>query len=146
MRLRQAHAIFEAATALEAAGLGFELWPLHHDVPGTAPHITRDMMNGFAEFTDPDTPGRQARIYNIDIMPGPDDDTIEASLTYGGGPDPQSLLYSKYSVAMNVQEAERFRALVGAQLAERVVEEVLKHERPFRSTYEERSGKPWTQV
>lgn len=49
MRLRQAHAILEAVTALEACGLGFELHPLHHDFPGTPPHITCDSMSGYTE-------------------------------------------------------------------------------------------------
>jgi hypothetical protein len=139
MRLRQAHAILEAATALEACGLGFELQPLHYGYPGTPPHITRDGMSGFAEFTDPDMDGKEARVYNIDLRPGPDDDTIEADLTYGIGPDPESLLYSKYSVAIDMQEAERFRGLVGAQLAEKIAEEVRKHEQPYRNAYEQRS-------
>jgi hypothetical protein len=137
MRLRQAHAILEAATALEAAGLGFELQPLHYGYPGTPPHITRDSMSGFAEFTDPDKDD-DARVYNIDLLPGPDDDHIEAHLTFGLGPDPESLLYSKWSVAMDVSEAERFRGLVGARLAEKIAEVVREHEKPFRAAYEER--------
>lgn len=141
MRLRQAHAIFEASTALEAAGLGFELWPLHYGYPGTPSHITRDSMSGFAEFTDPDMDGKQARAYNVDLLPGPDDDTIEAYLSFGLGPDPESLLYSKYSVAMDPQESERFRGLVGAQIAEKIAEVVRAHEEPFRTAYEERSGR-----
>lgn len=146
MRLRQAHAILEAATALEAAGLGIELWPLHHDFPGNSPHITRDSMSGMAEFTDPDMDGKQVRVYNIDLLPGPDDDHIEAYLTLGLGLDPESLLYSKRSVAMDAGEAERFRGLVGAELASRIVEEVLKCEQPYRAAYEERTGKPWAQT
>jgi hypothetical protein len=140
MRLRQAHAILEAVTALEAAGLGFELWPHHHDFPGNASADKRDRMSGFAEITDPDDPqGANHRTYNIDLMPGPDDDSIEASLTLGLGPDPESLLYAKWSVAMEVKEAERFRGLVGAQLAEKIVEVVREHEKPFRTAYEERA-------
>jgi hypothetical protein len=131
MRLRQAHAILEAATALEACGLGFELQPLHYGYPGTPRHITRDRMSGFTEITDPD--GGNARVYNVDLLPGPDDDTIEAHLTLGLGPDPESLLYTKYSVAMAVGEDERFRGLVGARVAETIVEEVRKHEERLRN-------------
>lgn len=145
MRLRQAHAILEAATALEAAGLGFELWPLHHDFPGNTSHSTDDRMSGSAEITDPDDPdGAHYRHYCIDITPGPDDDTIEAHLGFGIGPDPESLLYAKWSVAMDPQEDERFRGLVGAHLAEKIVAVVREHEKPFRAAYEERSGKEWT--
>lgn len=140
MRLRQAHAILEAVTALEAAGLGFELQPYHYDFPGTPRNVTRDSMSGFTEITDPDdAEGGNARTYNVDILPGPDDDTIEAYLTYGLGPDPESILYSKYSVALDVQEAERFRGLVGASVAEKITGAVRAHEEPFRAAYEERA-------
>ena len=140
MRLRQAHAILEAATALEAAELGFELFPLHHDYPGNTARTGRDRMSGFTEIHDPDDPnGAHHRTYNIDLMPGPDDDSIEASLTLGMGPDPESLLYSKWSVAMEAAEAERFRGLVGAQLAEKIVEVVREYEKPFQAAYQERA-------
>ncbi|HSE05974.1 MAG TPA: hypothetical protein VLK35_17635 [Methylomirabilota bacterium] len=140
MRLRQAHAILEAATALEAIGLGFELHPLHHDYPGNLTTFGRDAMSGGAEISDPDDPdGANYRAYGIEITPGPDDDTIEAHLTLGFGPDPESLLYSKYSVAMDEREEERFRGLVGATLAEKIAETVREHEKPYRAAYEERT-------
>lgn len=141
MRLRQAHAILEAATALEACGLGFELWPLQYDFPG-APRTAnrRDAMSGFAEIVDPDDPnGAHHRTYNIDIGPGPDDDTIEAHLTLGLGPDPESLLYSKWCVTPDAQEEERFRGLVGARLAEKIADVVREHEKPYRAAYEQRA-------
>jgi len=138
MRLRQAHAILEAATALEAMGLGFELGPLQYDYPGNLVPSGRDAMSGGTEFTDPDMDGQEARVYNVDILPGPDDDHIEAHLTLGLGPDPESLLYSKYSVAMEVREAERFRGLVGATLAEKIAKTVREREQPFRDAYENR--------
>lgn len=136
MRLRQAHAILEAVTALEACGLGFELWPLHHDFPGNTPTGSRvDRMSGYTEIIDPDdTEGSRARAYNVDLQPGPDDDHIEAYLTLGLGPDPECLLYSKYSVALDTNEDERFRGLVGAQIAERIADTVRKHEEHIRRT------------
>ncbi|HEY6114647.1 MAG TPA: hypothetical protein VI172_01700 [Candidatus Dormibacteraeota bacterium] len=139
MRLRQAHAILEAATALEACGLGFELSPLQYDYPGAPRRATQDAMSGYTEFTDPDKNDRDARVYNIDLRPGPDDDHIEAHLTYGLGPDPESLLYSKWSVAIDVGDAERFRGLVGAQLAEKIADIVREHEKPYRDAYEKRA-------
>lgn len=134
MRLRQAHAILEAVTALEAAGLGFELQPLHYGFPGTPRSVTRDRMSGFAEIIDPDDPeSGNHRTYNVDLAPGPDDDTIEAYLTLGLGPDPECLLYSKYSVALDPNEDERFRGLVGAAIAEKIVDAVRKHEQQLRA-------------
>lgn len=140
MRLRQAHAILESVTALEAMGLGFELQPLHHDYPGNLTTSGRDAMSGGAEISDPDDPdGANHRAYNIEIAPGPDDDTIEAHLTLGYGTDAESLLYSKYSVALEVREEERFRGLVGAALAEKIAETVRENEKPYRAAYEERT-------
>lgn len=136
MRLRQAHAILEAATALEATGLGFELQPLHADYPGNM--VDRDRMSGGTDITDPDSSDRGARSYNIDLLPGPDDDTIEAYLTVGFGPEQECLLYAKRSVALEVREAERFRGLVGAQLAAEIADKVREHEQPYRDAYEER--------
>jgi hypothetical protein len=129
MRLRQAHAILEAVTALEAAGLGFELHPLHHGFPGNRRDLKQDRMSGYTEISDPDDPeGSRARAYNVDLQPGPDDDHIEAYLTLGIGPDPECLLYSKYSVALDPNEDEHFRGLVGASIAEKIIETVRKHE------------------
>lgn len=136
MRLRQAHAILEAATALEAAGLGFKIQPLHADYPGNM--VDSDRMAGGTDLTDPDTGDRDARSYNIDPLPGPDDDHIEGRLSIGLGPDPEVLLYSKYSVALEVAEAERFRGLVGATLAAKIAETVRAHEQPYRDAYERR--------
>ncbi|MDX3020036.1 hypothetical protein [Streptomyces acidiscabies] len=45
MRLRLDHALLEAATVIEAQGLGFELWPLHYDCPG-APRTAYDRATG----------------------------------------------------------------------------------------------------
>ncbi|MFI7293975.1 hypothetical protein [Streptomyces sp. NPDC050121] len=133
MRLRQAHAILEAVTALEACGLGFELHPLHHDFPGNRRDLTRDRMSGYTEIDDVDDPeGSNPRAYNVDLQPGPDDDHIEAYLTLGLGPDPECLLYSKYSVALDPGEDERFRGLVGAAIAQKIADTVRKHEQGLR--------------
>ncbi|MFI9598922.1 hypothetical protein ACIHCX_03405 [Streptomyces sp. NPDC052043] len=142
MRLRQAHAILEAAIALEASGLGVEMVPFDYDKPGSCVDV--DHMTGFAEFTDPDTPGRDARTYNIDLKPSSDGKHVEVYLTYGFDPDGGCLLYGKRSVAGEDPDEPRFRGLVGADIAERVVEEIRKHEQSFRAAYEERSGKEWT--
>lgn len=137
MRLRQAHAILETATALEATGLGFKLLPLHADYPGNM--VDSDRMAGGADITDPDNGDREARSYNIDLLPGPDDDTIEAYLTVGFGPEQECLLYTKRSVALEVREEERFRGLVGAQLAADIADAVREHEQPYRDAYEQRA-------
>ncbi|WP_432053723.1 hypothetical protein [Streptomyces sp. bgisy022] len=144
MRLRQAHAILEAATALEATGLGIEMRPFDYDEPGST--IGVDHMTGFTEFTDPDNPDGNARTYNIDLKPVSDGQHIEAYLVYGFDPDGDCLLYSKYSVAGEDPDVPRFRGLVGAQIAERIADEIRKHDQSYRAAYEARTGQTWRQI
>jgi hypothetical protein len=141
MRLRQAHAILEAATALEASGLGFEMYPFDHDRPDAVQPVADDYMTGFAEFNDPDHPDDQTRTYNIDIKPHPDGCHIEATLVYGYDDDPPCLLYSKASVHQPYDPGEtpRLLGLVGAGIAERIADAVRRHEKPYRAAYEERT-------
>ena len=141
MRLRQAHAIIEAAAALEAAGLDFELGPFDYDRYGTAPSITDDHMTGFTEFNDPDKPGRNARIYNIDLTPGPDDHRVTVHLKFGFGDDGRVLLHEAFDVSQtsNGDDESGFRGLVGARIAELAARAVREHEKPYVAAYEERA-------
>ncbi|WP_103512866.1 hypothetical protein [Streptomyces sp. SM13] len=136
MRLRQAHAILEAATALEASGLGFELSPFDYDAEGSA--VTVDQMTGFAEFNDPDTPDRNARNYSIDLKPCLDKNTIEVRLTFQYE---ECLLYSRRSVSQPARDdnGSSFRGLVGAQIAEEVAEIVRRNEKPYQDAHARRT-------
>ena len=140
MRLRQAHTILEAATALEATGLGFELRPFDHDRDDAVHPPADDYLTGYAEFTDPDMNESGARTYHIELKPVPDEQAIEAYVVYGYGDDAPCLLYTKVTVGpATLDEPEKFRGLVGASLADRIAETVREHERPFRTAYEERA-------
>ncbi len=79
MRLRQAHAILETVTALEAAALGIDMAPLDYDEPGHTRPSDGDQMEGGCELTDPDSPGRDALYYNISLKASRDGQHIEAS-------------------------------------------------------------------
>lgn len=137
MRLRQAHAILEAGTALASKGLGFKLYPFDRE---NAPEpVSDDYLTGYAEFTDPDHTHDHARTYNIDIKPGPDD-TVEVYLMFGYGADAPCLLYSKVNVGPRREDDTEFRGLVGATIAERVAEEVRKNEKPYEEEYRLRSA------
>jgi hypothetical protein len=138
MRLRQAHAILEAATALHAAGLGFELFPFDHDRPGAYP-VPDDYMTGYAEFNDPDNPTGDTRTYNLDLTPGSDGRTVSARVMFGYV-DGDVLLDERFDVAAPDEEGETFRGLVGAGIAERVVRVVTEHEKPHREAYRKRSA------
>ncbi|WP_329131663.1 hypothetical protein OG552_10805 [Streptomyces sp. NBC_01476] len=138
MRLRQAHAILEAGTALMANG--FELHPFDYDNPGLVDYVSDDYLTGYAEFHDPDHPRDHTRTYNIDLKPGPDDDTIEVYLLFGYGADAPCLLYSKARVAPADRDDLEFRGRVGTEIAERVAEEVRKNEQPYRDEYERRTA------
>ncbi len=139
MRLRHAHAILEAGTALTAKGLGFKLHPFDYDNSDAVGPVPDDYLTGYAEFNDPDHPDDNTRTYNIDLKPGPDDDTIEVCLVFGYGADAPCLLYSKLRVAPGDADDLEFRGLVGAGIAEQVAEEVRKNEQPYRDEYQRRT-------
>lgn len=140
MRLRQAHAILEAGTAL--AAIGFELHPLDHDDPNAVGLISDDYLTGYAEFNDPDRPNSHTRTYNIDIKPTSDGKAIEVYLGFGYGADAPCLLYAKASVGPRNEDDVAFRDLVGASIADRVVEEVRKNEQPYQEEHRLRTLGP----
>lgn len=135
MRLRQAHAILETATALEASGLGIEMHPFDHDGPGNTNRYGDDYMTGSCEFANEQ--GRQARIYNIDVYPGLDPGRISAEVTFGFGPDPLVLLHSEYGVTAPGEEGEQFRKWVGQQMADRIEGVVRAYEKSVEAVLRE---------
>lgn len=143
MRLRQAHAILEAATALEVARLGVELFPLDCDEPGNL--AEDDRLTGAAWITDPD--GMASRTYNIDLAPTADGCEVTASVDCGVGDDTERLWWGTFDVRP-VPEADPpvFRGLVGAQIAARISKAIRDYEKPYRAAYELRSGKKWSQT
>lgn len=141
MRLRQAHAILETATALEGAGLGIELWPFDRDREDAAFPPDDDYMTGYVEVTDPDHPNDHARTYHINLTPCADEHRIAATVTFGYGDDAPCLKYEEVNVWVAHDDAEvpKFKGLVGAALADRIADTIRDHEKPFRAAYEERS-------
>lgn len=142
MRLRQAHALLEAAAAIEALGLGFETCPFDHDHPYAADRSGDDYLDGSAEFNDPDSPQRDTRYYGIKLSPGPGAFGITVQLTYGMGPDPELLLIEAFQVWRHVEGFESFdTGGVGARIAALVASAVEEHERPYREAYEQRAAR-----
>lgn len=143
MRLRQAHAILESATALEVAHLGVELFPLDYDEPGTL--AEDDGITGAAHMTDPD--GMDSRTYNIDLAPTADGHAVVASVDYGLGPDSVQIWHGSFDVRSAADaDPPVFRGLVGAQIAARISKAIRDYETPYRAAYELRSGKKWSQA
>ncbi|MEU0783528.1 hypothetical protein ABZ341_18380 [Streptomyces sp. NPDC006173] len=141
MRLRQAHAMIEAAIALESAGLGIRVTPFDHDLPGSL--VDEDRMDGDAEFTDPDAPDGTTRRYGITIKPGPGQ-LVLANVTFGLDLD-TVLWEDSFGCGAGADEIA-FRGLVGAQIAARISKAIRDYETPYRAAYELRSGKKWSQA
>ncbi|MFK0154144.1 hypothetical protein ACIQVK_18985 [Streptomyces sp. NPDC090493] len=141
MRLRQAHAILEAATALQAAGLGIKLWPVDHDRKDLVPAPDDDYITAYTEITDPDHPDNNPRTYHINLTPCADAHRIAVTVTFGYGPDAPVLKYEEINVWVEHDEAEvpEFKGLAGAAMAGRIAELIREHEKPFRAAYEERA-------
>lgn len=138
MRLRQAHALFTTANALEAAGIGIEMHPFDVD-EYTSRHVTSDHMTGFAEYTDPDNPTRNARIYNIDIYPGPTDDEIAVYVTFGLGPDGEPLLSEAFPALARSEYSDVYEDR-SAAVVEVVTAAINEHEKPYVAAYQQRAG------
>jgi len=126
MRLRQAHAILEAATALEASGLDIQMYPFDHDGPGNRNTYGQDYMTGSAEFADAN--GRNARLYNINIAPGPGDSKISVAVDSGLGSETTPLVAEVFDVSAPDPSGESFRGLIGARVAEVVGEAIRQRE------------------
>lgn len=123
MRLRQAHAILEAAAALEAVGLGFKLWPIDYDREDLFPEPDDDYLTGWVEITDPDCPDGNARAYSVTFKACPDDHRISATLTSDLGANAPCLRHEEVDVWVEYDASGSvdpyFRGHVGAGLAER---------------------------
>lgn len=140
MRLRQARALLEAAAAIEALGLGFELHPLDYDHPQSADLTGEDHLDGGAEFNDPDTPDRHTRYYGITLSPGPGTFGITAQLVYGLGPDPDLLLVEGFQIWQHGEGSEALdTGGVGTRIAALVASAVNEHEEPYRVAYLQRA-------
>ncbi|MGW2920444.1 hypothetical protein ACWDBF_21635 [Streptomyces angustmyceticus] len=131
MRLRQAHAILEAAAAIEALGLGFETWPYDHDHPDAVAD-DEDFLVGNAEFCPAATPGWNAREYYLALRPGPGPFDINVQLNFGPGPDAVPLLDETVQVWRHAEGSDPFdTGGAGEQIARLVADAVAKQEKPY---------------
>lgn len=146
MRLRQAHAILEAATALEALSIegstvGFSTALFEWDQPGNNVRVRYDYIDGDVEFNDPDRPNTDTRFYGLQLEPGPGDRNITVSVDFGFGPEQEPVLHQVCEVWAHTPDGagERFRTGVGKQIAEQVAAAVREHERPYVEAYQRRA-------
>jgi hypothetical protein len=132
MRLRQAHAMFEAATNLAACGLGFEAFPFDREDSGEAD----DYMTVWTDLTDPGF-RVDARHYCLELRPSADGRDVAARLTYGMGPvdDRYCELLNEAFPVWNAETSDEFRAGAGVDIAARVLAAVREHEAPFEAAF-----------
>ena len=137
MRLRQAHAMFEAATNLAACGLGFEAFPFDREDSGESD----DYMTVWTDITDPGI-HVDARHYCLELRPSVDGREVAARLTYGMGPvdDRYQVLLERVFPTWRAGDSDEFRAGVGVDIAALVLAAVRVHEVPFEAAYREITG------
>lgn len=133
MDLRQAHAILTAATALEQADLGITMHPFDHTAPGNRDSYGDDYMTGYAEYANAN--GRAARVYNIDLYPGPARGHVTARVETGFAGTGYVLLHHSVPVTAG---PETFDEAPARTLAERITS-VIKE-------YEKRVEQPFTRI
>ncbi|MFF1680780.1 hypothetical protein ACFVYG_32675 [Streptomyces sp. NPDC058256] len=128
MRLRQAHAILQTVTALEASELEFDFSVFDHDHEYAVDPPEYDYVAGLVEFVGAD--GEPSREYHVDIKPGPGDRHIAVFLSYGNGLDAPCLWREEADVSQlpGTDLALVFREDVGAALAVGIVGAVLAKE------------------
>lgn len=137
MRLRQAHAMFEAATNLAACGLGFEAFPFDREDSGEPD----DYMTVWTDLTDPGF-SVDARHYCLELRPSTDGQDVAARLTYGMGPadDRYAELFAEVFPVWSAETDDEFRVGVGVDIAARVLAAVRRHEAPFEAAYQQTTG------
>lgn len=138
MRLRQAHAILDIGAALLASALDFDLSPFDHEDS----IYPVDRLAGCVEFTDPDIPDRNSRIYNVNLHPGPGESEITVELDYGLEPDGPVLYDRRFFVGPRMDSDESFAVGLGVHVADQIVAAIREHERPFEAAYAARTRTP----
>ncbi|WP_433855165.1 hypothetical protein [Streptomyces kronopolitis] len=134
MRLRQAHAILEAAAAIEALGLGFETWPYDHDHPNAIAG-DEDFLVGYAEICPAATPGWNVRSYHLALRPGPGSFDVNVQLNFEFGSCAVPLLDETIQVWRHAEGSEPFdTGGAGHKIAHLVAGAVAKHEKPYLDT------------
>lgn len=133
MDLRQAHAILTAAHTLETADLGITMHPFDHTHPGNLDSYGDDYMTGCAEYANAN--GRAARVYNIDLYPGPKHGHVTARVETGFAGTGYVLLHHSVPVTAG---PETFDEAPARTLAERITS-VIKE-------YENRVEQPFTRI
>lgn len=135
MRIHQARALLKAASKLEDAGLGIELFPFDAALPGHADDYGDDYMTGSCEYEPPEEKG--ARIYNIDLVPGPHPMEVTARVKTGYSDEGYLLLDEQFSVAPPDEDGETFNEQAPEQIAGRVVDVIREHEKTVENPFME---------
>lgn len=133
MDIRQAHTLLTAAITLEQAGIGITMHPFDHAHPSNIDRYGDDYMTGYTEYTNADDRG--ARVYSIDLYPGPEQGQVTARVETGFKDTGYVLLHESASVATGSEEFDNAPART---LAGQVTTVIREHE--------ERVEKPFVQI
>lgn len=146
MRLRQAYAMFQVAELLAAAGVGdgFEGFPQDFDDADLAPWArdVDDFLIVWTDVMDPDTPGRHARHYEVDVRAVSGTFDVIVRLSYGLGPaddDDAVLFEGVFSTFLPGGEPE-FQHEASGDIARQVLAALAEHEAPYVAEYQRRAG------
>ncbi|MDJ0342235.1 hypothetical protein QMK19_03415 [Streptomyces sp. H10-C2] len=143
MRLRQAQAMLDIATHLEAARLGFMTWPFEPDDPDTADPTGDDYLTGYVEINDPDLRNSATRTYNLDIKVGPGPFQITTRLVYGYLGDPDAVVLVQRTDSVRSGD-DHFKPGIGQEIAALMIAKIRQNEAPYGAAYRARAGKAAT--
>ena len=132
MDIRQAHTILTATTLVQG-WLGITMYPFDHAAPGNRDSYGDDYMTGCAEYANAD--GRAARVYNIDLYPGPERGHVTARVETGFAGTGYVLLHHSVPVTAG---PETFDETPARTLAERITSVI--------QNYEKRVEQPFTRI
>ena len=130
MDIRQAHTILTAAHTLEQADLGITMHPFDHAAPGNRDSYGDDYMTGYAEYANAN--GRAARVYNIDLYPGPAHGHVTARVETGFAGTGYVLLHHSVPAAAGPEQFDEAPARTLAERITSVIQNYAKRvEQPF---------------
>jgi hypothetical protein len=129
------------AARICAADGRFEAFPQDLDEPGQVVPEADDYLCVWADITDPDRGGRDARHYEVDVRPAPDGRRVHVQLSYGlDSLDSEYAVLLERFVSVRTGDDEAFETEAADEAVWRVLVAIDLHEASFVAAYERRTG------